>query len=487
MNSFTYILFGATGDLARTQIFSAIYQLIKKNLLPGKINIIAIGRTNYDNDSFREYFLESLSRQKQKLSKKLLSQIVKNIFYFKGNINNPSFYHNLEDFLKQLETQGINCSNRIFHLAILPNLYKKIIENLGQSNLCKAKDTFTRIMIEKPFGKDKKSAKELDKVLYQYFNENQIYRLDHYLAKETVLNILAFRFGNGLFEPIWNHHFIDHIQIQIMEDFGIKNRGIFYTETGAIRDIVQNHILQLLSVITMDRPQKLDQAHIRSLRQKLIYSIKPYLSENKIKDSVVVGQYQDFKSEISETSDHNTETFAALKLEIDDPRWKKVPIYIRTGKKTKRKISEINIIFKKPPFKLFPEHNQESLPPSVLSIRIAPNEGIVLSFAAKIPGPEMKLQSQKMQFCYSTENSLLEPYAKLIFDALAGDQTLFNLSQDVRAAWRFIDPITEYLEKNRIKPILYLNNSWGPEQANKLIEKDGRHWIDPEYAFCTQK
>jgi glucose-6-phosphate 1-dehydrogenase len=475
MKTFAYILFGATGDLVKEKIFPALFQLHQKKLLPDNYAIIATGRTKHTHQTFRYYVASKLKIPET-------DKFLDHIYYQVGNVKDEKFYSDLELLFKQLESEGFDCGNRMFHLAILPQLYIDTIQILGKNKAANSGCGWTRILIEKPFGSDQENAKKLDETIYRHFEPDQIFRLDHYLAKETVMNILAFRFGNGLFEPIWNNKFIDHIQIQLLEKDDVSQRGIFYTQTGALKDVVQNHLLQLVSVVMMDRPKTFNQTMIRAEREQLLYSIKPYNSK-ELSSWIISGQYKGFKNEVENASD--TETFVALKLEIDKPRWKGVPVYIRTGKALKRKVSEISIVFKKPPFKLFDIQQESQFPPNILTIRLNPNEGIILEFLIKKPGPKITLKQASMRFCYSQqEEQQLEAYAKLIYDAIAGDQTLFTLRQGVHAQWRFVDPILKYWQKNNIKPYLYEKNSWGPKDADNIIQKDDRSWCTPSGDFC---
>lgn len=470
MNSFNYILFGATGDLAKSKIFPAIIDLFDKKLLPEDFILIATGRSQYSDEDFREYLISKFSKDKQVLCKKFC----RNIYYVSGDVLNSKLY---QDIYKKLEKINSECKTNIYHFAILPTLYLQAVEKLGESILNRKDSRNSKILIEKPFGMNKRSAKDLDNLLYKYFEQNQIFRLDHYLGKETVSNILALRFANGLFEPIWNHHFIDHIQIQLLENNNVKDRGEFYDATGALRDVVQNHILQLLGLILMDRPSNFTQDRIRARKQEIIYSIQKIKPEN-----IITGQYENYQKNLGKIS--TTETFTALKLTIDKNRWQGMPIYIRTGKALQRKVTEIAVVFKKPPFKLFSNIKKSASFKNILHIRIEPNEGIVLDLNLKKPGIKMDLEAQSLQYCYKDKTLIIEPYTKLLFDALKGDQTSFNLRQEVLASWKFIDPILELLQKNKTKPNVYTRDSWGPKEAFDLIEKDNRNWFEPDESFC---
>jgi len=480
MQSFSLILFGATGDLAKIKILPAIYTLFEQSLLPGDFSLIGSGRTNHSEVDFRRYVTDILRHKLgDRLDESILKKMLSHTYYAAGDTQDPIFYQKLSVYLIELEERGVPCGNRMYHLAILPELYTAVAENLGLSGLNQSKGGWTRIMIEKPFGQDEQSAQALNTQLTKYFPENNIYRLDHYLGKETVMNILAFRFGNSLFEPIWNHKFIDHIQISTMESFGVGSRGKFYDSTGALKDVVQNHLLQVLATTLMDRPEDFSVGKVRSERQNILGALLPYTSASQIERHVVAGRYQGYHQEKDIPDTSKTETFVALKLFVDKPRWHGVPIYLRTGKKLKSTISEVSIVFKKPPFQLLEREELDSSS-TVLSLRLQPNEGIILRLAVKRPGPKMILTPANMEFCYGDLNSqLLEAYVKLLLDAFQGDQTNFALMQEVRAQWQFVDPILKAWEKDKKTVKNYEPETWGPTAADELIAHDNRKWINP--------
>lgn len=480
MQSFSLVLFGATGDLAKIKILPAIYTLFEQSLVPGGFSLIGSGRTPHTEAAFRDYVRQVLI---QKLGTKyqatVANEMLAHTYYIAGDTQDQSFYPHLSNYLKELELRGVPSGNRIYHLAILPELYTAVVENLGNSHLNHSPDGWTRIMIEKPFGHDEKSAQELNNQLTKYFPEQHIYRLDHYLGKETVMNILAFRFGNGLLEPIWNHKFIDHIQISTLEEFGVGSRGAFYDATGALRDVVQNHLLQVLATTLMDRPKDFSGGQVRSERQNILGALRAYSGSKQVEDDVITGVYENYDQEKNVVAAKQTETYVALKLEVDKPRWRGVPIYLRTGKRLQKTVSEVSVVFKKPPFQLL-EREADSLASTVLTIRLQPNEGISLRLAVKKPGPKMILTPANMEFYYGKfETELLEAYVKLLLDAFNGDQTNFALMQEVKAQWRFVDPIIHAWEKGHKLLHHYSAGSSGPAAADTLLAQDNRQWLEP--------
>lgn len=469
--AFSLILMGATGDLARIKIWPSIYRLIEAKLVPQEIQIVANGRTDQTQEEFREY-VEKVWQDffGDKFDQGLADHILKNCHYLQGDLADKGLYAALQTKLDELAEGKTGCKNRIFHLAILPQLYQSVVEHIGQSGLSQSDCGWVRILVEKPFGENLETAKQLDNCLKKYLSEDQIYRIDHYLAKETVQNISAFRFANEMFEPQLNKQFIDHIQISFLEEFGIRDRGKFYDRTGAIRDVVQNHLLQLLAVVTMDDPSSESSKNYRISRQKLLSSLKDYTLRS-VSKNVVVGQYQGYQSEKDIAAGSKTETFFAMKTEIDNQRWQGVPIYLRTGKKLCRTVTDIMVVFKDSFRK--PSSN-------VLNFRISPDESIILRFYVKKPGPTNELEPANLQFHYKhLKTDLMKAYERVLLDAYTGKQLLFTTADEVEAEWKFVDPIIEYLDRNEIMPDIYQDNSWGPAAADKLIQADGREWLMP--------
>ncbi|OGE26597.1 glucose-6-phosphate dehydrogenase [Candidatus Daviesbacteria bacterium RIFCSPHIGHO2_02_FULL_39_12] len=475
MKSLSLTIFGITSNLAQIKLIPALYDMAEKGLLPENIEILGNARTPMSKDEFAHYIENVLHSPnihhthpvKPEIVKKLLSKF----HYISGHLDDPSFYAGLAKILRLNRS-----ADKIFYLATYPELYHHIFENLQKVGLNKQTKGFVRMMIEKPVGNDLKSAKELNQLLLTYFEENQIYRLDHYLGKETLQNILTFRFSNGIFEPLINKDYINHIQITAAEDFGIGARGGYYDQVGALKDVGQNHQLQMLAFATMDAPSEFSSRAVTAQRIKILQDLIPFPTK------AVFGQYEGYHQEKNVDPNSNTDTFYALKTYIQNDRFKDVPIYIRAGKKLAQTVTEISIIFKNPANRLL-KHLDCSDEPNVLIYRIQPNEGIVLKILTKIPWHENKLQPEYMQYCYRVDphsHYIPDPYERLIADTIRGDQTFFNDAKEVEAQWAFTDP----LASTRKKPYIYKPGSWGPKEADELIEKDGRAWLEPSMDFC---
>lgn len=478
-DSFALVIFGITSNLSQIKLIPALYDIAEKGLLPENTSIIGIARSSKSPEEFREYFRKVLNQEnrhhKHDIKEEVLEKLYKNLHYLDGHLDDPAFYKKLSQFMKSLDNKGFECDNRIYYLATYPDLYAQVFENLQKEGLNKQEEGWVRLMIEKPIGNDLKSAKELNQLLLKYFEEGQIYRLDHYLGKETLQNILAFRFGNGIFEPLINKDYIDHIQITATEDFGIGKRGGYYDSVGALKDVGQNHQLQMLAFATMDAPGEFNNERITIERIKILENLKPNPQK------IVYGQYEGYREEQSVDPRSQTDTFYALKTEIDNERFKGVPVYIRAGKKLKDTVTEISIVFKTPINRLF-KNIDSGMEPNVLIYRIQPNEGIVLKILTKKPGHEVTLEENYMQFCYrNLAEELPDAYEKLMLDAIRGDQTFFNDAAEVEAQWAFIDPLVDA----KGAPYMYSPGSWGPKEADALIEADGRKWLEPSEMFCA--
>lgn len=489
-NPFTFILFGATGDLAGKKILPALYELYRKQLISPNFTVIGNSRTSHTDLEFRNIVKKHLSKNVN-IDPPTWEHFQSRLFFSPGNASEEITIHNLIKRIIELKEQGLPCENLMFHIATLPELYLDILTNIGAKISYLHPCGWVKILIEKPFGTDLESAQQLNDITSKYFEEDQIYRIDHFLGKETVQNILAFRFANGLFKPIWNNKFIDHIQITSMETDGIEGREIFYDKTGVIRDYVQNHLLQILAVILMDTPDSLQPNDIRKKRLQVLQSLS---HPENISQNVIYGQYgigqingnevRAYNQEAKIPNDSKTPTYVALKAFANIKRAKNIPIYIRMGKRLNTKISEVNIQFKDPKKSLVEYSNQMSA--NILTIRIQPNEGIVLRLDAKKPGHGHHLEPVNMQFCYDTafsNNTMIEAYERLIADAYIGDHTLFPDAAEVQAAWKFIDPIL--IQNTNQTPIIYKSGSEGPEEADKFIEKDGISWIKPSPQVCA--
>lgn len=471
MDSFSIVIFGVTGNLAQIKLLPALYDLAEKELFPEGTSIIGVGRRDLSQEDFHNYFHKVLhldSRHVGRVDKRVHETLLKKIHYLRGNFTDEELYANLKSLLVKLH--GGNAKRcAIYYLATYPDLYKAIFTNLEKVGLNKEEYGFARVVIEKPMGRDQKSAQDLNALLLKFFTENQIYRLDHYLGKETLQNIINFRFGNGIFESLMTKDYIDHVQITSFEDFGITGRGEYYDKTGALNDVGQNHILQMIALATMEAPKNFSNEEITRRRTQLLASLVP------MPDTLVLGQYEGYKDEDEVDRNSETETFFAFKTEIDNDRFLGVPIYIRAGKKLTQTATEISIVFKLPENRLLKEI-EGGMDPNVLTYRIQPNEGISLKILVKTPGHERKIHPSHMHFNYKDVSKVLpDPYERLIVDILRGDQTFFIDAPEVDAQWKFIDG----LRKGSNKLEVYKPGSQGPDSAEKLIQSDNRRWIVP--------
>lgn len=475
---FVLVIFGGSGDLSYQKIYPAVYDIAEKNLFPKEFAIVATGR-KYTQDEFRKFFAHSLTsdnrHHKHDIEGDVFKKLEKHIHFFPGDITKPEFYAGLNEYLDKLIKEGLPCGNRLFYVGVPQTIYDTIFSQMKKSGLDKSPCGWTRIIIEKPIGDDEASARKIDKIVTSVFKEDQIFRLDHYLGKETLENVLTFRFNNNIYEHLLNNTHLDHIQITAAEDFGIARRGKFYEATGALKDVGQNHILQMLAIATMEKPKNNSDEALVAERIKLVQSLRAKPSD------LVLGQYTaghaqganviGYREEESVAKDSKADTFFALKAEIDSPRFRGVPIYIRAGKRMATWVTEINYVFK-----------TKKLNDNVLTIRLQPNEGIAVKILTKKPGYDFTMEPTYMQFCYKHyfPGETFDAYEKLLLDVFAGRHTFFNTSKEVEALWHFIDP----LSKNRLKTTFYKAGTWGPKEALALIERDGRKWLEPYHAFC---
>jgi glucose-6-phosphate 1-dehydrogenase len=485
------VLFGATGDLAHRKVLPALYQLWRTNLLPHEFVILAIGRREYDDDKLRDEYRATLEKYSRvlPLDEPAWRSFASRINYQRLDFDAPADFDALATRLGGLDKQHNARGNFLFYLATQPSAFAVIVSQLGRVGLDHERHEggWRRIVIEKPFGHDLTSAVRLNREVGKVFRESQVYRIDHYLGKETVRNLLVFRFGNGIFEPIWNRRHIDHVQITVAESLGVEGRGAFYEETGASRDFLQNHLLQLLSLVAMEPPATFEADALRDEKVKAIRAIGAP-TEAKVRNDIVRGQYDagwvgakpvaGYRDEPEVANDSETETFIAARLDIDDWRWSGVPFYLRTGKRLPKRATEIAIQFKEVPHRLFQDSSSDP-DPNLLAIRIQPDEGIMLRFGAKVPGLGLDVRSVTMDFTYGSAFSVDSPdaYETLILDALLGDASLFTRADEVETAWSIVTPIIEAWA-NEPPPDFpnYEAGSWGPDAADELLARDGRKW-----------
>jgi glucose-6-phosphate 1-dehydrogenase len=484
------VIFGAAGDLTKRKLIPALYNLALQNHLPDQFAIVGVARSEKSDQSFRDELTQAMQQfATTKLDPKKWEWFLARIHYLNGHFEDPEAYSRLRARLGDIDTKAKTAGNYLFYLATAEDYFEQIIKMLAQVGLTNEDDNHWRnIIIEKPFGNDLESAKALNHSILSVIKESQVYRIDHYLGKETVQNIMVFRFGNGFFEPAWNNRFIDHVQITVAETVGVETRGGFYEKAGALRDMVPNHLFQLLSLIAMEPPNCFDADTVRTKKTELLTSIRP-LKREAVRQNVVRGQYGDgqndgksakaYRTESRVAPDSTVETFVALKLFIDNWRWSDVPFYLRTGKRLAKRVSEISIQFKSPPSCLFRDANIDRLQPNVLVMHIQPDEGISLQFGAKVPGTTLKIDQVEMDFQYNDYfgASPQTGYETLIYDCMIGDQTLFNRDDNVEAGWAVVKPIQEVwqVEKPGDFPN-YPAGSWGPKKAEELMSQDGRRW-----------
>jgi glucose-6-phosphate 1-dehydrogenase len=488
----TLVLFGATGDLAHRKVVPALYQLWRTNLLPHEFVLLAIGRRDYPSaDALRDEYRASLEKYSRVLpiDEPAWRSFAARIRYQRCDFDDPAAFDKLAKTLEAIDKEQNSRGNHLYYLATQPSQFATIVSQLGRVGLDHERHEggWRRIIIEKPFGHDLQSAIRLNREVGKVFRESQVYRIDHYLGKETVRNLLVFRFGNGIFEPIWNRRHIDHVQITVAESIGVENRGAFYEETGASRDVLQNHLLQLMSLVAMEPPATFDADALRDEKVKVIRAIGE-LTPDEIRADVVRGQYgpgwvgaqpvHGYREEPQVDPLSETETYVAARFEVDDWRWSGVPFYLRTGKRLPKRATEIAIQFKEVPHRLFKDSATEP-DPNLLAMRIQPDEGIMLRFGAKVPGLGIDVRSVNMDFTYGSAFSVDSPdaYETLILDALLGDASLFTRADEVEGAWAIVTPIIE--EWATEPPPDFPNyeaGTWGPEEADELLAREGRRW-----------
>ena len=486
------VIFGASGDLTSRKLVPALFSLKLLNMLPEKFAIIGVGRTPLTNESFREKMKKSILQysEEKNYEAKILDEFIRMLSYIKVENQSDDDYNRLKLKLSKSIDGCINCTNYIYYFATPPSSYNDITQNLYNEGLANQADGFKRFIIEKPFGYDYESGRELNRKLHQLMTEDQIYRIDHYLGKETVQNLLVTRFANGIFEPLWNRNFIHRVEITSAESIGVEERGGYYDTAGALRDMVQNHLLQIAGLTAMEPPSSLESGSIRNELLKVFQSLQPLRSVD-VPKMVIRGQYTGstikgihvpgYREENGVAEDSRTETYVALKFFINNWRWGGVPFYIRTGKRLPTRVTEVVIHFKRTPHHLFqrPEGNLSS---NQLIIRIQPDEGILLKFDMKEPGSGFNVKNVNMDFHYRDLADVRVPsaYERLLYDVMMGDSTLFSRDIEVETAWKFVEPIQKaWSQKNEIKIYGYPAGTWGPSVANDLFDGCGLTWRYP--------
>jgi len=481
------VIFGATGDLTRRKLVPALYNLHASRLLPAGFSAIGFARRPWNDEAFRQEMREACERYAAlPVTLEVWDSFARGLYYVRSDFQDREGYERMRGLLRWLDRERGTAGNRLFYMATAPEEVPGIVGLLGATGLARSEEGWSRLVVEKPFGHDLVSARALNQLLRQVFPEDSIYRIDHYLGKETVQNILVFRFANAIFEPIWNRRYVDHVQIAVAESVGVEGRGKYYDRTGALRDMVQNHMMQLLSLMAMEPPVTPEADMVRNEKVKVLKALRlPGPTETP--QLAVRGQYgpgylggrpvPGYRQEPGVAPDSLTETYVALKLFVDNWRWADVPFYLRTGKRLTRRVSEIAVQFRRPPLKLFGAE-MEPAEPNVLALRIQPDEGISLRFAVKLPGLQLDVRPVSMDFLYGTTfGRTPEAYERLLLDAMLGDATLFARSDEVEAAWEYVTQILRGWEAEPPPQFPnYQAGTWGPAAAQGLITGDGRRW-----------
>jgi glucose-6-phosphate 1-dehydrogenase len=496
----TMVICGATGDLTERKLAPALYNLLLGGFLPPEFTVVGFARREMTDEQFRAHLRDGVDKfsRNRPIKESIWDSFAQGIFYQQGSFDDPEAWRGLSTVLDRIDRDRGTAGNRLFYLAVPPTLYPDIVRQLDAAGLAASgsdrpdqRRGWSRVIVEKPFGFDVTSARTLNKEIREVFTEDQIFRIDHYLGKETVQNLAVFRFGNGLFEPIWNRRYIDSVQITVAETVGVEGRGEFYDQTGALRDIVQNHALQLLAMFAMEPPVEFRASDLRDEKLKVLRAVRE-MSPDEVANNVVRGQYvsgwvegqkiPSYRDEPEVAPDSEAETYVALKLSIGSWRWAGVPFYLRTGKALPTRVTEVSVQFKSPPLALFERAGTPTIEPNILAIRIQPDEGILLRFGAKVPGPGMQIRSVNMDFRYGFSFAIDSPdaYETLLLDAMVGDPSLFTRDDEVERAWEILDPILKAWTNGTGGPLhFYGAGSWGPPAVDELLERDGRSWRRP--------
>jgi glucose-6-phosphate 1-dehydrogenase len=490
----TVIIFGATGDLTKRKLVPALYRLVQERLLPAEFAIVGAARTEMSHDDFRAKMKDAIVQfsEAKSVDDEVWNSFAQGLYYSPVQIDQPEDYKKLNDLLDQIDQERGTQGNRVFYLSTAPALYAEAVKQLGQAGLVDQEKGWRRVIIEKPFGTDLASAKQLNKDIHQHLEESQIYRIDHYLGKETVQNLMVFRFANGIYEPLWNRQYIDHVQITNAETVGVEGRGGYYDKAGVVRDMIQNHVFQVLSHVVMEPPASLGSESVRDEKIKAMMAARPFTPE-RIRNECVRGQYgpgsingkpvPGYREEPGVPPDSTTETFAMVTMYFDNWRWSGVPFYIRSGKRLAKRVTEIAIQFKDAPHPLFGREMMEQVAANQLIIRVQPDEGISLRFGAKVPGQVTRIRDVNMDFRYGASFGvqLAEAYERLLLDCILGDPTLYARTDMTERGWEIVMPILEEWMATKAEAPFpnYEAGSWGPQAIHDMLDKEGRRWRRP--------
>jgi glucose-6-phosphate 1-dehydrogenase len=482
------VIFGATGDLTKRKLVPSLMGLAKDGLLPPGFAVVGFARRPWTDEQFRAELADGVRQFGRPDTIGHFEALADAFTFHQSDFGETDGYASLQKRLDQIDRQRGTAGNRLFYLATPPSSYSAILQNLATTGLSREKDGhFARVIVEKPFGRDLQSALALNEQVRAAFRERQVFRIDHYLGKETVQNILALRFANGIFEPLWNEKFVDHVQITVAESIGVGSRGGYFEESGIIRDMIQNHLMQVLTLVAMEPPAALNADGVRDEKVKVLKAIRSFRPD-EVDHATVRAQYtrgpfggedvNGYRDEEGVPKDSVTETYAAVRLQVDNWRWARTPFYLRSGKRLPRRVTEVAIHFKQPPHVLF--ENGRQLHPNVLLLRIQPDEGVALRFGAKVPGPDVRVRDVRMDFRYGTAfgGETADAYERLLLDAMLGDGTLFARADEVEEAWRIVDSIVAGWKQSKRRPDEYVAGTWGPERADALLG-DGRAWRKP--------